>query len=70
MSERALKRIEKVLEGIQGDLAQLCARVDALASPGGSTTPTQSELLAYLDQFRAAEALALLSGETQPTPSA
>ncbi|MFQ5697609.1 MAG: hypothetical protein ACE5IL_04905 [Myxococcota bacterium] len=57
MSEKALKRIEKALVGIREDLAELCARVDALASRDPASAPAPAELLAFLDQFRAAEAL-------------
>ncbi len=58
MSDKALSRIEKTLEQICGEIAALSARVDALAgaAPGGGAA-TREEVIRFLDQFRAGEAL-------------
>jgi len=57
MSDKTLSRIEKTLEEVCGQLAALNARVDALAAsaPAGAATP--EEVIRFLDQFRAGEAL-------------
>ena len=56
MSEKALSRIEKTLEEICSQVAALNTRVDALAAarPGAKS---RKEVLSFLDQFRAGEAL-------------
>ena len=53
-----LKKIEKALSKISSQQEQILARLDKLESGAGqSSAPTKKELVAFLDQFRAGEAL-------------
>jgi hypothetical protein len=53
---KSLARIEKTLEQICAQQQELCARIDRLeTAPSGRAS--QEELVAFLDQFRAGEAL-------------
>jgi len=63
MTEKSLAKIERTLtklaqqqETICGEIAGLSERIDALAA-GRPAGPSRSEVIAFLDQFRAGEAL-------------
>ncbi|MAE96784.1 MAG: hypothetical protein CL910_19215 [Deltaproteobacteria bacterium] len=57
MSDKALSRIEKRLEKICSQVATLSERVDALAAASPTPVKSTEEVIAFLDQFRAGEAL-------------
>lgn len=64
MSDKALRKIEKALkrladqqEAISGDVGALRQRVAELSEVAGPRSADREEVLAFLDQFRAGEAL-------------
>ena len=59
MSAAALKRIEECLAQLSEQQSEICARLERLEGELGARpkTPGPSELLGFLDGFRAAEAL-------------
>ena len=60
-SEKQLKRIEEMLEKICEQQTAICSRLDQLESggdaPAGQGPLSEAEVLGFLDQFRAGEAL-------------
>ena len=57
--QESLDRIEKTLEAVCAEIQTLRGRVDTLvaAGAGATTAPTREEVIVFLDQFRAGEAL-------------
>jgi hypothetical protein len=56
-SAKVLSRIEKTLEQICAQQQEICARIERLESDGPAVAVSQEELVTFLDQFRAGEAL-------------
>jgi DNA-binding ferritin-like protein len=61
MSEQALKRIEKAIAKLGEQQAEICERIMGLeqrvSGSGGKAGASREETIAFLDQFRAGEAL-------------
>jgi len=64
VSDTALKRIEKAIEKLGEQQHEICSRIagleECVAGLGGAKTASRDEVIKFLDQFRAGEAL----GET------
>jgi DNA-binding ferritin-like protein len=61
MSDAALKRIEKVVQRLAAQQDEICERIAGIeakvAGAGDATGPSRDEVISFLDQFRAGEAL-------------
>ncbi len=61
MSETALKRIEKAIEKLAEQQHEICSRIagleECVSGLSGAKTASREEVIKFLDQFRAGEAL-------------